>query len=327
MKESLQGRLPDLDELDLMIVRELERDARLSYLALASKLGASRLTVRRRLDRLVDRGIITIVAIPDHAVLGYETVLVLAINAPPGMVNTLARQFASTKSVKYLWITSGRYDIVAVALLRSPQEYLASFPEEIGDIPGNVRVETLLSVELPQSNWPHLNDSDVAAAASPSRVIPTELDLRVIRGLEKSPRVSMKELAGEIGASVSSVRSSFRKITSQGITRVVAIPNPASFGHTVRGITLIQVHLSSLKIVTDKLKVHPSVTQMSLTFGSFNCIIWTSFQNSEQMHEFLDQDLGNMPGVVHFENLIGLRMQKRSFDLAEREPKRMNSPE
>ncbi len=313
MNQNLQNRSSDVDELDLMIVRELERDGRLSYLALASKLGVSRSTVRSRLDRLIDRGIITIVAIPALSVFGYTTVLFLAIKAPPGMVDTLAEQFASTKSVKYLWITSGRYDIVAMASYKRPKEYLTSFAEELGDVPGNVKIETLLSVEF-------LNNSGVAAAvASPSSAILTELDRRVIRGLEKSPRVSMKELAGEIDASVSSVRSSFSKLTSHGVIRVVASPNPAAFGQIVMTVTLVQVHLSSLKTVIDRLKTHPSVRQVSLALGPFNCIIWASFRNSDRMHEFLDQDLGTMPGVIEFENMIGLRLQKRLFNLAKQE--------
>jgi DNA-binding Lrp family transcriptional regulator len=315
MMKSLQESLPDLDELDLMLVRELEQNARVSFLALASKLGTSQQTVRRRFNRLVDQGIITIATIPAYAALGYEHLLVLAINSPPGMVMSLARQLVSVNEIKYLWITAGRYDILAVALYRSPEDYLKSFPEDLGSTPGNVRVETMSSFKVIKSSWSYLTDNYVPALASHSRVKVSELDLSVIRGLEKSPRVPVKELAHDIGASLSSVRSSLRKLTSQGVIRVMGVPDAAAFGYTVRGMTLIQVHPSLLMTLTDKLKVYPCIQQMLLTIGEYNCLIWTSFQGSDEMSDFLVHDLGNMPGVVHYESLVSLKVQKRSFSL------------
>jgi Lrp/AsnC family transcriptional regulator for asnA, asnC and gidA len=325
MKNSQNG-LPELDELDLMLVQELEKNARISYLALASKMGTSQPTVRRRFNRLVDQGIIAIAAVPAYAALGYRTILVLAINAPPGTLNTLTRQLASANSIKYFWITAGRYDVMAVGMYRSYEEYIRLFPEELGRIPANVKIETMLSVKVLKRSWAHLTD-DVATVDSNSRVILTELDLSVMRGLEKSPRVPVKELAQDIGASLSSVRSSLLKLTSQGIIRAINNPDPAALGYNISGITLIQVHPSSLTTLTDKLKVNPSVHQMALTFGSFNCIVWTAFQNSDQMRHFLVEDLGNMPGVVNYESLVILGTQKTSFSLLSKNRSNVNGPE
>ncbi|MDD5095859.1 MAG: AsnC family transcriptional regulator, partial [Dehalococcoidia bacterium] len=50
-----------LDELDLMLIRELEVDARRSAKELAAKLGTSHTTVQRRLRYLLDEGVISFV--------------------------------------------------------------------------------------------------------------------------------------------------------------------------------------------------------------------------------------------------------------------------
>lgn len=306
--QNLKNDLRDLDELDLMLVRELGKDARISYRELASKLRASHSTVIRRAKRLLDQGIIKIVTILAYDALGYETFVIYAIKAPPGMVDTLAKQLASANSIKRILVTSGSYDVLAMALYKNPDEYMKLFPEEIGDIPTNARIETMLSFKLVKSSWYHPTNN--VAIASHLRFKPTELDLSVIRGLEKSPRASVNELAENTDASISSVRFSLRKLTSQGIVRVKGIPNPEAFGFTIMAATLIQVQPSKLSALTEKLQVHPAVNQINLIFGAFNCIIWTSFENANQMYDFLDQDLGNTPGVVHFENMIGLRIQK-----------------
>lgn len=309
----IRNDLWDLDELDVMLLRELEQDARVSYVALASKLGTSHSTVGRRVKRLIDQGIVTIAAIPSYEALGYGTILTLAVKAPPGMVNALAERFASASSINYLWVTAGHYDILAVALYRSPKEYMKLFPEEIGDIPENTRIETMLSFNLDKNSSSLLTDDTIVD--SRLQFIPTKLDFSVISGLEISPLASLSELAGNIGASVSSVFSSIRKLTSQGIIRVRGIPNPEAFGHTIRAVILIHVQPSRLKSLTAILRVYPSITHVNLIFGSFNCIIWATFQNSDEMCTFMDQDLGNMPGVVHSESLVILRIQKKPFGL------------
>ena len=313
MRTSIENSLKYPDELDLALIREMEQDARISYQALASKVGTSPQTAGRRVSRLIDKGIVRIAAVPDYTVLGYNTILILAINTPPGTVDTSVRQLISINSIKYLYVTAGRYDILAVALYRSLEEYMSSLQEEIGGIVDNVRIETMLSAKVIKIGWSHLSNS--GTIATHADFIPTDLELSVMRELGKSPRVPVNELAHNIGASLPSVRSSLRKLISQGIIRIVSVTDPAAFGYTVMGVTLIQVHPSKLEALTNQLKANPSVKQIVLIVGAFNCMIWTSFQNSDQMHHFLVQDLGNMPGVVHYESLIILRTQKASFDL------------
>ena len=319
-----QNGLPALDELDLTIVRELEQDARASYAALASKLGTSPPTVRRRVNRLVDQGIIRISAISDSAALGYNTALVLGINAPPGELSTLASRLACVDEIKYLWFTAGRYDLLAMALYQNPEEYIRSFSVEVGRILGSGRMETLLSVKTVKRSWSLLTHTDLAATSF-SGDIPTDLDLSVIKGLEMSPRITAKDLAENIGASLPAVRSSLRKLTSQGIIRAVSVTDPAAFGYNIRGVTLIQVHPSKLEALTNQLQVNSSVKQISLVLGAFNCMIWTSFQSSDEMGHFLIRELGNIPGVVHYESLVILRAQKASFNLASHEPTGTNA--
>ena len=144
---------------------------------------------------------------------------------------------------------------------------------------------------------------------------PTALDLSVMAELGTSPRATLNELANNIGVSLPSVRSSINKLISQGIMRIVSVTDPAAFGHTVMGVTLIQVHPSKLDTLTNQLKSNPGIIAMALTIGAFNCMIWTSFEDSKQMRQFLDSDLGGMPGVVNYESLIVLGTKKASTNL------------
>ena len=314
MMDDLKNKQLKVDETDVMILRELGKDGRLSYKTLASKVGASRPTMRRRLKRLIDLKIATITPIVSFTTLGYGTIVILAINTPPGKVETTVKQLSSADSIRYMWTTAGRFDIMAVAMYQNPEEFLETFSEKIGTLPENIRIETLLTIRFVKSTWPHLIGGIFAVDSKPSITL-TELDFSILRGLEKSPRATVIELAKDIKEKSSSVRSSLRKLTSEGIVRVICIPDPSALGYTVEGITLVQVRMDNLKSLTDKLDALPFVRGIIFTFGAFNCMIWTSFQNSDQMSDFLSHDLGNMHGVVHFESLVILKWEKKNFNL------------
>ncbi|MFC1925880.1 Lrp/AsnC family transcriptional regulator [Chloroflexota bacterium] len=318
MKERVHNGPPKLDELDLMLVQELEKDARISFLALASRLGTSQPTVQRRFKRLIDLGIITIAAIPTYAALGHRMALLMVFNAPPGKINKLTKQLAAINNIRYIWVTAGHYNILAVAFYQNTEDYLTAFQKEFHNIQRDARLETLLPIKMIKSDMSDLtNEADLAP--NPGVVI-TELDISVMKELEKSPRIPVKELAKVIGVTLSPVRSSLHKLTSKGIIRVIATHDPAAFGYNVVAIVLIQVHPSGLKALTDKLKVYPYVKAITLTIGAFNCVIWATFQSSDEMSNFLTHDLGNMPGLMHYESLLMLRIEKLPFNLVGYKP-------
>ena len=76
--------MTNLDRLDFLILSELLKDATLSFADVAKKVGTSPYTVRRRIARLKEEGVIirSIVSI-DLAKLGYQGKAFLLINVSP----------------------------------------------------------------------------------------------------------------------------------------------------------------------------------------------------------------------------------------------------
>lgn len=312
MKKALKEGLPQLDELDLALVRAVEENARIGYRELASKLGTSPQTANRRLARLIDERVVKFIALPDYGLLGYKVPMIFAINAPPGKLDKLVRQLASVDSINSYYITAGSYDIMAAALYRSLDEYLSLFPKEMADIPENTRIEAILSVMQVKSNFSYLtNNSNIVVAKK--GFVPTALDLSVMKELMESPTASATEIARCIGANRLSVGSSLNRLFSSSAIRIVCVTNPSAFGNNVEGMTLVRVHPSKLETVTSRLQAIPSVTHLSHILGEFNCMLWTCFNNSGQMRQFLADNLGNMPGVEHYESAIILGKPKAIF--------------
>jgi len=90
------GPEPPLDELDLKLIKELRRDARQANVDLAKALDTSESTVRRRINSLVERGIIR----------GFTTLL----QYPPG--DTILRTFIGLK------VDPSQMDVVSSELSR-----------------------------------------------------------------------------------------------------------------------------------------------------------------------------------------------------------------
>ena len=60
-----------LDDVSLQIIKELQADGRRPYTAIAKAVGLSEAAVRQRVQRLLDSGIMQIVAITDPLRVGY----------------------------------------------------------------------------------------------------------------------------------------------------------------------------------------------------------------------------------------------------------------
>ena len=71
MADRLAKNAPELDALDRRILRALQRDGRLSIVALAEEVGLSPTPCQRRVRRLEEEGVIAgYTAVLDHARLG-----------------------------------------------------------------------------------------------------------------------------------------------------------------------------------------------------------------------------------------------------------------
>ena len=61
------ARSAQLDAVDKQIIERLQEDGRLPYTRLAAAVGLSEAAVRQRVQRLVESGVMQIVAVTDHS--------------------------------------------------------------------------------------------------------------------------------------------------------------------------------------------------------------------------------------------------------------------
>lgn len=101
----------DMDDLDKKIVFELQEDARRPYKKIAKKLGVSEGTVRNRVTRLIDKGILKLQARVDPFRLSHKISAVVGVNLKERDHEEKMKQIAEIPCVTSVWNATGRYDL------------------------------------------------------------------------------------------------------------------------------------------------------------------------------------------------------------------------
>jgi len=138
----------DLDTMDFAIIRELQADARQTSNYLASKLGTSGSTVRRRIQQLLKRGVIRIQAMADPFALGFDGMASIGLKVDRSRVNEAAEAIASFTNVQTVAICTGRYDIVAWAVFSGVSDLHNFITSELGRVAGLRDCETVTNLKL-----------------------------------------------------------------------------------------------------------------------------------------------------------------------------------
>lgn len=105
-----------IDKLDQEIILDLQRNGRRSYMDLAKMLHVTEGTVRNRLKRLLDQGIIRITAIPDLEKFGYGFIGIVGIQTRLADLRSVAEQLAKNPNICYLANVTGQYEFFAIVL-------------------------------------------------------------------------------------------------------------------------------------------------------------------------------------------------------------------
>lgn len=126
-----------MDEKDRKILEMLQENARRPYTDIASALGISEGTVRKRIIKMEDKGIIKRYTIDiDPKVMGYGTVVLLGMDVEPKHFLSAARELSKLECVKWVYTSTGDHSIMAEIWVKSTAELDRIISEKISKIEG-----------------------------------------------------------------------------------------------------------------------------------------------------------------------------------------------
>lgn len=154
MAEPSALRATGIDDLDKAIIRELQRDGRMAYAQLAPLVGLSQAAVRQRVQRLVETGIVQVVAVTDPQRLGFTVQAMVGLRAS-GELRRLAERLAAVEEIDYVVVTAGSFDLLLEVVCADNDALLELLDREVRSVEGVVSAEvfTYLHLEKQTYSW------------------------------------------------------------------------------------------------------------------------------------------------------------------------------
>jgi Lrp/AsnC family transcriptional regulator for asnA, asnC and gidA len=138
----------DLDKIDHQIIDALQKDGREAFAQIAERLGVSAGMVRVRYNRLVEMGVLRVVAITNPLQMGYTTMAMIGIKVQGRNLMEVANQISTLDEVIYLIVVSGSYDIIAEVTCRDREHLLQFLTERLYTIEGVRESETFMHLKI-----------------------------------------------------------------------------------------------------------------------------------------------------------------------------------
>ncbi len=123
-----------LDELDLQIIRELQKNSRQSARKIAEKLGVAVGTVNSRIQKLEKEGVIqNYHCHVDYGKLGYNVTAIIGMKVRREHWNRLEEMLEENKNVYAVLEVTGEFDFIIAVIFRDIGElnnFIRSLPPE-----------------------------------------------------------------------------------------------------------------------------------------------------------------------------------------------------
>jgi Lrp/AsnC family transcriptional regulator for asnA, asnC and gidA len=140
-----------LDDVSKRIIEQLQSDGRRSYAAIGKAVGLSEAAARQRVQRLVDAGVMQIVAVTDPLTLGFRRQTMIGIRCV-GDLERVADLLADMAEIDYIVITAGSFDLLAEVVCEDDDQLLEII-SRVRTIPSVTTTETFVYLKLRKQTY------------------------------------------------------------------------------------------------------------------------------------------------------------------------------
>jgi Lrp/AsnC family transcriptional regulator for asnA, asnC and gidA len=140
---------------DRAIIRLLQENARISYAELSRATGIPESTVRRRMERLQQRGIIEFAMLAEPTKLGYDIRAMIGLRVELPKLNEIADTLRSLNEVTFAAFLTGGFDVMIQVVVQSQDALVDFLTQRVARIEGVRSTETFVMpwVIKPVTSW------------------------------------------------------------------------------------------------------------------------------------------------------------------------------
>ncbi|MEW1923811.1 Lrp/AsnC family transcriptional regulator [Streptomyces sp. NPDC088360] len=296
------------------MVAALQLNPRAGSGEIGRALGEHERTVARRIQRLVAWRVIHPTALFDPARSGLGSAVQLRLEVERGCVERAARTLAQCPDIRRVVAVSGRSDVLWCEVVVAGGGGLHTLMTD--GIPDVTTVEkfhvgTTLRTFTTVAEWhaPVLTTAEERALrAGAVRLISpledryelTTTDHRVAAALIRNARISLTDMAGELGFSVATAGRRVNSLLARGILSLRTEIEPALLGLPVQAQICLKVSPAGLDSVGSALAACPQVRYCAAITGTHNLILEVAVAHEADLYRFFGEELGSIPHIADF---------------------------
>ena len=188
-----------MDEIDLIIIKKLIENSRVTYRELAEMVDMSITTIYKRINKLVDDGNINaFVARPSVITLKFLWVMIFGTSKAKSM-DAVSKELGQHENIDFVGITGGKF------------LYIAGYLRNISELQD-------LSVYV--SKTAQMNEPTIGIINTPYITTPeplTTIDYKIIKSLNKDARKPITDIADDVGLSANTVRKRLNRMIKNNL--------------------------------------------------------------------------------------------------------------
>ncbi|OAB29114.1 transcriptional regulator, AsnC family [Flavobacterium fryxellicola] len=137
-----------LDEFDIKIIKELEKDGRMAYSAIATHLKISNTMVHQRINRLTEQGIITgIKPVINEKKVGYDwgSFTGITLNKDQDS-NRIIEELKKIPEITECYYITGSFTLYVKIIAKDHEHMRSVLYEKIDTIPGIAKTDSIIEL-------------------------------------------------------------------------------------------------------------------------------------------------------------------------------------
>lgn len=298
-----------VSKTDLKLILELQKNGRATYAEMASRLGISVSTAAVRTERLLREKIIEIKTLPNPYKIGMIANAMIAIQAEPSRIDHICDQLVSNFNVTTVLTVFGRYDILINVSFQTWEDMHEFINQVLARIDGVLQVDPYFIRDY-KKRYEGLFGK---VLKNPEQVKLKKEERKLIEFLVENGRINFNEISEKIGAHVSTVSRRINALINEDIIKIVAVPNPPSFGIWSHAFIVLDAKASQVDQICENLFPFPEIVSIANLITASGIIVGIHCRNNEILYKFIKGKITQNEDIQKTETFISAEIIKRFY--------------
>ena len=292
-----------MNEFDKQVLHELVEKGYIKNSTIAKGLGVSERTVKRSINKMRDKGLIKIVAIPNPLLLGYEAWAKIGIKTEPGLLSEIAHKLISHPSVYFVAYAIGKFDIIIAVHFYKTEELIRFVNLELLEVNGILATETMI-LSVPRKyydfHWSipqYMLDNKLSHGTENQRFKIDENDKKILDILMEDGLAPPSTIRSTLGLSEATIRKHMKNMLANGVYKIRVVPNLDILEYSAWATIGITTDYHFEKQSLEHIIQMQPVYLVSASLGRYNLIVAVNFNNHDVLNTFVKTKLQTITGI------------------------------